>query len=88
MVSRLPDQLIEKSVGHSLREWKTFMLNEVERWRKHLLCPFCVLKGFQVFSVAGSSQSASGFERRKRIRTRRGNVREVPQFWDPYSLVV
>ena len=85
MVSRLPDKLIEESVGRSLREWKTFMLNEVETARK-FLCPFCVLKAFQLFSTAGNSQSASGFERWKRIRTRRGNVGEVPH--GPYSTCV
>jgi hypothetical protein len=62
------------------------MLNEVEM-AQTLLRPFCVLKGFQLFSEAGSSQSASGFERRKRIRTR-GECSGGAAVLGPYSLVV
>jgi hypothetical protein len=54
------------------------MLNEAEAAEK-LVCPFCVLKALQLFPTAGNSQSAFGFECWKRIRTRRGNVGEVPQ---------
>ena len=61
MVSRLPDKLIEESVGRSLREWKTFMLNDVRMLPK-LVRPFCVLRRSAFFLSSSRNQSLHSFD--------------------------
>ena len=77
MVSLVPDRLTEESVGHSLRKWKILMLNEVEM-AQELLCPLCPLR-FAPLSVWFGILCRDPVLNWKRIRTRRGNVREGPQ---------
>jgi hypothetical protein len=63
------------------------MVNEVEM-AQELLCPFCVLCVPAFLSLAGNSQSASGFECWKRMRTGREDVGEALRFWAPTALLL